>query len=284
VAAVDGPPRAEPDRSPVDLLLTADEKWLLTVDQTANTVALVNVATGKVCDEAPCGDRPSALALTPNGKTVLVTGTYSGDLTLLAFAGEKLKHAGKIRLGFEPRGVALSPDGRLAYVALTTAHAIAVVDVSEHKVLDRITVGHWPRYLALTPDGSRLAVGANGDGGISVIATGTRKLLFQENFSGLNFGQMEVSPDGKYAYFPWMVYRHNPITPNNIRIGWVLASRIARVRLDPHERREAIALDPRGEAVSDPHGLALSPDGQWLVCAASGTHELLVYHTAELPW
>jgi YVTN family beta-propeller protein len=281
---VDGLPRAGPDRSPVDLLLTADEKWLLTVNQTANSVALVNTATGKVADEAPCGERPSGIALTPDGKTVLVTGTFSGDLTLLSVEGEKLKTAGKVRLGFEPRGVAVSPDGRRAHVALTTAHAIAVVDVQERKVLERIAVGHWPRYLALTPDGSRLAVGANGDGGISVAATDTRKMLFQEDFSGLNFGQMEISPDGKYAYFPWMVYRHNPITPNNIRIGWVLASRIARVRLDKHERREAISLDPRGEAVSDPHGLALSPDGKWLVCAASGTHELLVYKTAELPW
>src|SRR5207247_4800025 len=57
--AGDGPPRAEPDRSTVDLLLAADEKWLLTVNQTANTVALVNAATGKVADEAPCGERPS---------------------------------------------------------------------------------------------------------------------------------------------------------------------------------------------------------------------------------
>jgi cytochrome c peroxidase len=56
------------------------------------------------------------------------------------------------------------------------------------------------------------------------------------------------------------------------------------VRLDKKARREAIALDPQGRAVSDPHGLALSPDGKWLVSAASGTHELLVYRLAGLPW
>jgi len=36
-----------------------------------------------------------------------------------------------------------------------------------------------------------------------------------------------------------------------------------------------VALDPPGKAVSDPHGIALSPDEQWLVTSASGTHELL---------
>jgi YVTN family beta-propeller protein len=283
-AVADGEARTEPDRSPVDLVLTADEKWLLTANQTSGTVSLVNLESGKVTSEVPCGDRPSGLVLTPDGSTVLVTATYSGELVLFNRAGEKLTPAGKVRLGFEPRGVAVAPDGRLAYVALTTAHAIAVVDLKARKVVDRIAVGRWPRYLALSPDGSRLAVGANGDGGISVVATTERKMLFQENFGGINFGQMQVSRDGKYVYFPWMVYGHNPITPNNIRVGWVLASRIARVRLDGHHRREAIALDPRGQAVSDPHGLALSPDEKWLVSAASGTHELLVFRMAELPW
>jgi cytochrome c553 len=95
---------------------------------------------------------------------------------------------------------------------------------------------------------------------------------------------MHASADGKYAYFPWMVYRHNPITPANIRRGWVLASRIARVRLDRKARREAIALDTEGRAVADPHGLALSPDGQWLACAASGTQELLLFRLPGLPF
>jgi len=44
----------------------------------------------------------------------------------------------------------------------------------------------------------------------------------------LNLGQMQTSADGKFVYFPWINYRHRPITASNIRQGWVLASRIAR--------------------------------------------------------
>jgi YVTN family beta-propeller protein len=276
--------KADHDRSPVDLLLTPDENRLLTANQTSHSVSLIDLATGQVRDEVACGERPSALALTSDGKRVLVTCTFGGDLKVLALHEDKMKEVGKVRLGFEPRGVAISPDDKLAYVALTTAHAIAVVDLKELKVVTRVGVGRWPRYLALSPDGSRLAVGANGDGSVCVVDTTARKMLSQEKFSGLNFGQMQCSKDGKYVYFPWMVYRHNPITANNIRLGWVLASRIARVRLDVKVRREAISLDPSGKAVSDPHGLALSPDEQWLVCAASGTQELLVYRLPGLPF
>jgi YVTN family beta-propeller protein len=270
------------DRSPVDLLLTADETRLITVNQTSNTVSLVDINSEKVLAEIEVGKRPSALVLTPNGKQVLVTGTVSGDLTLLALEGDTLTRTASIPLGFEPRGVAVAPEGKLAYVALTTAHQIAVVDLAKREIVERIAVGKWPRYLALTADGKRLAVGVNGDGGVTVVDTATRKLLFQEEFMGLNLGQMQISADGKYVYFPWMVYRNNPITPANIREGWVLASRIARVRLDESARREAMSLDPKGKAIADPHGLALSPDEKTLVSAASGTHELLVYNMPAL--
>jgi DNA-binding beta-propeller fold protein YncE len=277
--------KAEADRSPVDLVLTRDGRWLLTCNQTSGTVSLIETATGKIAAEVPCGEKAAALCLTPKEDRVLVGATWSGELAVLSLKDGKLATESRIRLGyFEPRGVAASPDGKLAYVALTTAHQVAVVDLEKKEVVGRIDAGRWPRYLALTKDGSRLAVGANGDGGVSVIDPVARKLLFQETFSGLNLGQMQISADGKSAYFPWMVYRNNPITANNIRLGWVLASRIARVKLDAQTRREAISLDPQGKAIADPHGIALSPAEQWMVCAASGTHELLVYKLAGLPF
>jgi hypothetical protein len=81
-----------------------------------------------------------------------------------------------------------------------------------------------------------------------------------------------------------MIYRTNPITSDNIRRGWVLGSRIARVRLDESARREAITLDPRGEAIADPHGIAITGDEQTLVASASGSQELLVYRLPDLPF
>ena len=112
-------------------------------------------------------------------------------------------------------------------------------------------------------------------------AAGTR--LYDSKFAGLNIGHLQTSADGKYAYFPWMVYADRPITSGNIREGWVLGNRVARVRLDGPARREALALDPRGRALGDPHGLALSPDEKWLVLSAGGTHELAALRLADLP-
>ena len=44
-----------------------------------------------------------------------------------------------------------------------------------------------------------------------------------------------------------------------------------------------MALDPRGQAVGDPHGVALSPDESCLALSAAGTHELVVLRLADLP-
>jgi DNA-binding beta-propeller fold protein YncE len=271
------------DRSPVDLVLTADERLLITANRTSDSVSLVELPSGRVLDEAPCGHRPAAIAISPAGDRVYVTCTHSGELHCFAIDNSKLVPRGSLHLGFAPVGLAIHPDGAEAFVALSEAGAVAVVDLASMQIRAQIAVGRWPRSLALTSDGRRLAVGLSGEMGVAVVDARERDLLFVESFAGLNLGQIQISSDNRHAYVPWIAYGSNPITAQNIRRGWVIASRIARVRLDTPARREALALDKRGEAVGDPHGLALSPDEAWLAVAASGSHELLVFRTVGLP-
>ncbi len=271
------------DRSPIDLVASADESWLVTVNQTSNSASLVRTSDGVVLHEVAVGERPTAIALHPDGQRVLITGTYSGDVSVLRVDDNRLTKEATVEVGFQPYGVAVSPDGNFAYVALSAAAQVAVVDLKQLEVVERIAVARWPRYLALSPDGKRLAVGASGDRGVCIVDTEQRKQLFIEKLPGLNIGHMQISKDGGHVYFPWVVYRRNPITKGNIQLGWVLATRLARVRMDKKARRQAMSLDPRGEAITDPHGLALTNDERHLVVSASGTHELLVYRATDLP-
>src|SRR5262249_20086583 len=127
LVAADAPAAATTDRSPVDLVLTSDERYLLTANQTSATVPLLRLDTGTCGADAPCGERPSALALTPDGRTLLVSGTYGGDVRFYRLEGETLTPLGAVTPRFEPRGLAVSPDGKLAYVTLTSAGAVAVL-------------------------------------------------------------------------------------------------------------------------------------------------------------
>ncbi len=243
--------------SPVDVVLAADGTWLVTANETSDSISLVDTAHGTVLDELPCGRHPAAIALCLDSEHVVVTGSYSGEVVIAAVRNRKLVRESSIAVGYEPIGLAVSADGRTAYTGLMATGEVAVLDLGRARVLRKIAVGNWPRYLAVSPDGSRLAVGCSGDSKIAVIDTDRGELLYDELLTGgINFGHMRCSSDGIHVYFPWIVYRSNPITVANIRRGWVLASRIGRVRLDKPAIREAISLDVPGQAVSDPHGLA----------------------------
>ncbi len=279
-----GPVSAEaPDRSPVDLVLSPDGNWLVTANQTSHTLSLVNVAAGTVIDELAVGRKPTALALLAGGFRVAVTCRDSGEVVVVDAGAGRLRATATIPVSGHPWGIVGDAAGRRAYVALAGLGQVAVLDLATGSVLQRIPVGPWPRYLALSPDETRLAVGLDGDRGVAVVDTQSRQVLHVERFAGLNIGQLQVAADGRHVYFPWMIYRRNPITDGNIRSGWVLASRMARLRMDGPARREALSLDPRGQAVADPHGLALTHDQSRILVTASGTHELLVFRAAGLP-
>ncbi|MEC7565751.1 MAG: hypothetical protein VX738_08710 [Planctomycetota bacterium] len=273
------------DRSPVDLALSDDGQWLVTANETSNTISLIDVAQAKVIDEIQCGNHPSAVMLCRDGNHVLVCCSYSGEIMIVQISKGHFIHRATIYVGFEPVGATVTPDGQHAYVALSTGSEVVKVDLDAARVTDHIPVSSWPRYLALSPDGSKLAVGCSGANQICVIDTKRGEVQFKITLTGaINFGHMQCSADGKYVYFPWMIYRTNPINVGNIRLGWVLASRVARIQLDQYAYREAISLDVPRKAVSDPHGLVISDDQRRLVVAASGSHELLVYRLGDLPF
>jgi len=274
---------AEVDRSPVDLALAPDESWLVTINQSSNTASLVRTSDGKVLYELAIGDHPTGITLLPGGNELLIACQHSGKLVRLQVSGEQLKLLGKLDVGYLPHSVIVTRDGKTAYVSLMASAEIAIVDLAKNEVSEKIAVGRWPRHLALSANGNTLAVAASGDRGISVVDLTTKKQKFHETFMGLNIGQLQIGKDQQHVYTTWMTYRGFPLNVANIRQGWVLGSRVGRVRLDESTRREAMALDPRGRAVADPYGFALTSDEQRMVVAAGGTHELLVYRATDLP-
>ncbi len=273
------------DRSPVDLALSDDGRWIVTANQSSNSISLVDVQKRQVVSEVVCGEHPADIEFLPQSERFLVTAGWSGTVEEFAIDSGRLKPVATVKVGYEPHGIAIAPDGSKAYVSLMATAEVVEIDLKELAVTRHFGVGSWPKYLTLSKDGKRLAIGNGGDGSIQVLDVESGEELYDEPLAnGTNLGQMRTSADGKYAYFTWMVYRTNPISIDNIQRGWVLASRIGRVRLDGPAYREAISLDVPRKAVSDPHDLVISEDGNRMVASASGTHELLVYRLPDLPF
>ncbi|MBX7106032.1 MAG: beta-propeller fold lactonase family protein [Gemmataceae bacterium] len=277
-------PAGPVDRGPEDVVLSADGSRLFTANTLSGTVSMIRADDGRTLAEVPAGQRPTNVALSPDGKTLLASAGYSGEVRSYRIEGDALVPGPVGKPGFFPRGLAVHPDGKRVFVALSQGQSVAELRLPDLEETRRIAVGRWPREMALSSDGSRLAVGVSGTGGVAVVDTATGKLDFVEDFLGLNLGQMQISRDNSLVYFPWVIYRQLPITTNNIKQGWVLGARIGRVKLGEQARREAITLDPQGKAVGDPTGIVLSADESRVYCTAAGTHELLIYRLDAMPF
>ena len=89
----------------------------------------------------------AVLALTLSGATV----------PALAMPAPAARPSGTIRVGAAPDGIAVSPDGRRAYVTNSSADTVSVIDTATNSVVATYDVDEYPTGVAVSPDSSRMA-------------------------------------------------------------------------------------------------------------------------------
>jgi YVTN family beta-propeller protein len=266
----------ETDRSPTSVALSSDGRRAVTANATAHTVSLIDLTADRVLQEAPAGRKPFAVAMTRDNRRVAVTNFLSDSITILEIARDTLKPIKTIPVGNQPRGIALSPDGAIAYVALSGEDSLAEVDMQRMRVLRRVPVDREPWHVGLAPDSRHLVVGNAVGRTATVLDAKTLTTAYTVPLRGRNLRHIAFSPDSRWAYLPHIAERGFSATKENIDMGWVVGSRLSRIPLTGEGPREAITLDPRGKAVGDVDGIAVSPDGQTLALTAGGSQELLI--------
>jgi YVTN family beta-propeller protein len=94
------------------------------------------------------------------------------------------------------RGAEASP---FAYVTLSSADQVAVVDIATNAVVGSIPVGSTPQRLAISPDGSRLYVSNAGNPNSFSVVDTTLQTVIATLVRG-SVGGAAVTPDGSRAY------------------------------------------------------------------------------------
>ena len=107
-------------------------------------------------ERRPSYHSPSALASSPDGKTLYVADATAHSLAILNVEAPAQREV--VPLRGNPRHLALSADGKLVYVAEHGAGTVAIVDTAQRKVTGRLAVGRWPTALAVAPKAGRLYV------------------------------------------------------------------------------------------------------------------------------
>ncbi len=281
------PARPESHRSPIDIAILDEGRRAVVANHTADSIALLDVRRGTILDEKPAGRRPAAMAAHPSGKLAAVSNHWSHDVDLFAIEGDKLVKQTTIAIGPLPRGVLFSKTGEHLFVAVAGADEVAMIDIADHKVVRRWPAPREPRQLALSPDGKWLAVASSRSAEVRCWNLQTGQLHWERLIdAAFNLRGLSFTPDSQAIICAHVVRRDLPVTRGHIEEGWIIDSRLTRLPLaaDAKPPYLQMALDVRGEAMGDPHGLAFSADGKLLAVTGSGSHELILLHTDNLPW
>ncbi|GJE54044.1 MULTISPECIES: YncE family protein [Methylobacterium] len=101
----------------------------------------------KQTGEIAVGKSPSGLAVTPDGRSLLVANREADSVSVVDLA--TARESQKIAVGQHPFGLTLSADGRRAYTANVTSNDVSVIDVAARREIGRVKTGDRPYVVAL---------------------------------------------------------------------------------------------------------------------------------------
>ncbi|HTZ54743.1 MAG TPA: GH92 family glycosyl hydrolase [Candidatus Acidoferrum sp.] len=156
----------------------------------------------------------------------------------------------------EPRDGALTPDGRLYFVADRSAKNVSVVDTVQNKVVADVAVGNSPNGLAIAPNGSTVWVANYDDGTIQPIDVATLR-AGKPIAVGTGPRYIAIAPDASRLYVT--IQGSNAVAVVDLK---------SRAVLTP------VSVGQR------PVGLALSPDGKMLYAVNNGENTVSIVDLA----
>ena len=146
---------------------------------------------------------PTAVVSSRDGNRLFITLDgqmgLGGKGMLAVIDGYTGQTLGTAPVGSKPTGVALSKDGRLAYVVNSAAGNVTVVDAASMQPIGILQVGVSPQKIAISPDGTKILVTNKGSASVSVIDAMSNRVTNTVSV-GKGATDVEMSPDGTRAY------------------------------------------------------------------------------------
>jgi len=131
--------------------ISPDGKELWAANARDATVTIIDVANKKAIQTLPIPVKGSnRLKFTPDGKQVLISalGARAGDTSLVVIDAATRKEVKQLSLGGGAAGILMAPDGSRAFVAVSSADKVVVVDLKTLEVTSQIDAGKQPDGLA----------------------------------------------------------------------------------------------------------------------------------------
>ena len=239
-------------------------------------IQVVDLESKKVLQTIPQEAAFYGLAFSADGKQLYVSGGNEDLIYAYSWSNGSATLDKKIILGEKkpdktgsryPAGLAVSQKGNLLYVVENVGDALAVVDPSSGRVVQRFSTDHYPYAVKVAPDG-KVYVSAWGSNTISIFrafADGTLS----------NAGRLVVGPRPSALV----------INPDGSRLFVALAGTDQIAIVDTRARRVLRYLQDQAPGApsegSTPNALALSHDAAKLYVAEADNNAIAIFDVSE---
>ena len=176
----------------------ARQKLYITNSQ-GDDVTVVDLSTNKPIGNIVVGPHPHGIVTPKSQDFVLVTieGGKVGELVWIDPRTDKVVK--RMECGPAPNALAVTPDGKFAYVPCGNG-SFEVIDLPEMKIVERIRTGGRPHNTACSADGKHMYLAPMGDVKKVLIAdVSTHKLIGEIPFSDV-VRPIAISADEKYLF------------------------------------------------------------------------------------
>ena len=193
-----------------------------------------------------------------------VSNEFGGDVTVIDVGTDRI--VGRLRVGptgvARPRGIALSPDSKTVYVAVTDPtygqseggrqwQFILAIDVATARVGGKYHCGTDPERLDVTPDGTRIYCSNEDAAGATALDVASGKVIATVR-TGIEPEGVGISPDGRWVYV-------TAETSNTITVIDAKANKpVKNVFVGDRPRFVAFALDGKRAYISSEIGGTLA--------------------------
>lgn len=233
---------------------------LLVLNKSDDTVSLVDLETKDIRATLPTGDGPHEVAVSPDGKTAVVTNYGDNQrpgntLTVIDVPGKKVVRTIELGTYSRPHGVAWLQGDDVA-VTVEASKALLVVNVTEGAVKHAIATDQLGSHMVAISPKHRRAFTANiGSGSTTVVDLASNKRL-TDVATGKGAEGIAVAPDGSEV---WVTNRE----ANTVSI------------VDPATLKITATLEP-GEV---PIRVKFTPDGTRALISNARSGDVAVFDT-----
>jgi YVTN family beta-propeller protein len=245
--------------SPAANLVITPDGSLAAASDAQGEIVLIDCVRRSIAARLKSGGDVSALAFSPNGKTLVAADQAHDRLVFADLTSRTI--LGDTHVGKSPGTIVILPDGSKLFVADTGEPKISAVDLATRQVLSDIDLASRPSELVLKPDGGELIALCPESATLAILDT------FHDDVEG-------EMPAGV-----------GPVAAVNTRDStrlYVANGGDGTVQAIDLQNRSQPGSMLSTRAGIAPSALALTPDERFLVVTDSASSSLAVLGTASL--